>query len=141
MDAYPPHAGYSLAFWAGGAPALDRFLEIVALVATVSALVLNIKREGFNGVTVALSLALNLMVSPYVMVYHYVAAVPAMVWLGRRDSLWLVWIYAASLVWVVLPDPLVPVYPAAVGVALLVAQLLGMRVTNAQALPAVASRS
>jgi len=141
IDAYPPHAGYSLAFWVGGAPMVDRLLEIMALATTVGAIVLNIRRDGFNGVTVALGLVLNLMISPYVMVYHYVAAVPALVWLGRRDSLWLVWIYVASLIWVVLPDPLVPVYPAAVGAACLIAQLLGMRVTDAQTLSTAVSSS
>lgn len=120
-----PNAGYNVAFFRS-ADVVQNVVQLTAVAVTVWALVLHVKRAGLDGVSIALGLVVNLMLSPYVTIYHYVAAVPVVVWLGRRDSLWLVWTYAASVLWVTVRDPWLPLFPLAVAVAVLVAEIRDM---------------
>jgi alpha-1,2-mannosyltransferase len=122
---YPPNAGYNASFWTLHG-ALPIALSVVAVIFAIAALVVSIRRYGMGGVTVAVGLVLNLMISPYTTIYHYVQMIPAVVYLGRRDALWLVGLYGASLFWVMVRvnEPwLLPIYPLAVSGSLFIAML------------------
>jgi hypothetical protein len=108
---YPPDAGYNLSFFKDPTNRLEGMLEIATVFFSFGALALHIRRRGFDGLAVALGFVVNLIASGYVTIYHYVAAIPAAVALGKRDSLWLVLLYIASIVWVVIQEPMLPLYP------------------------------
>jgi hypothetical protein len=123
---YPPNAGYNASFWTLHG-ALPIALASVAVLFAIAALVVSIRRYGrLEGIPIAVGLVLNLMVSPYTTIYHYVQMIPAVVYLGRRDALWLVGLYGASLFWVMVRvnEPwLLPIYPLAVSGSLFIAML------------------
>ena len=122
IQAHPPNAGYNASFLALKGP-VPIAMWIVAALAAVIALALALQRKGVNGIAVAVGLVLNLLISPYQTIYHWVAAIPAMSWLGRRDSLWLVLLYAASVAWMIVRPPagVYPIFPLALAVSLVVA--------------------
>jgi hypothetical protein len=127
VAAHPPNAGYNASFWIlRGAGALPLGMAAAAVAAAAGALVLSIRSHGLGGATIAVALVLNLLISPYVTIYHYVAMIPALVWLGKRDVLYTALLYVAAVAWVIIQsgEPwLLPIYPLAVALALLVALL------------------
>lgn len=130
VAAYPPDAGYNASFFTltgSGPVVIGMALGSAALAAAV--LILRVQRVGFDGLAIAVALLANLMISPYVTIYHYVATIPALVWLGRRESLWLVGLYAASVAWMIVrPDGpgVYPIYPLALSASLLISCLNDM---------------
>jgi hypothetical protein len=125
VRSHPPNAGYNASFFIlRGAGTLPVGMAWAAVGAAVVALVLSIRRYGLGGETVAVALVLNLMISPYTTIYHYVQMIPAVIWLGKRDALWTVGLYAASVAWVVIQSNeawILPIYPVAVSGALALA--------------------
>ncbi len=112
----PPSAGYNLASSAQSALGLG--LHLVALLAVFPALWFGVSWYGLrSGPVIALGLVVNLLISPYATIYHYVGAVPALVLMGKRDALLLVGLYAASVAWVII-RPMIPIYPAALALAI-----------------------
>lgn len=114
----PPNAGYNLAAGIGQWLTIGLFLW---------PLFFHIRDHGLDGVALALALGLNLLLSPYVTIYHYVLSIPLMVRSGARDSLWLVFLYVASLAWVMV-RPLLPIYPVALGIAVMACYIQDYRV-------------
>jgi hypothetical protein len=122
VGAHPPDAGYNASLFTLQGP-VPVFLGVVTAIAAVVALILALKRHGPSGVAVAVALSLNLILSPYVTIYHHVATIPAFVFLGQRDDLWAVLLYAASVAWVIVQPPsgLFPIYPLVLSISLAVA--------------------
>lgn len=122
VRAHPPNAGYNASFFIlRGAGTLPVGMAWAAVAAAVAALVVSIRRYGLRGETIAVALVLNLMISPYTTIYHYVQTIPAVVWLGKRDALWTVGLYAASVAWVLVKSNeawVLPIYPLAVSLGL-----------------------
>jgi len=127
-----PNAGYNVTFWRS-TTALEGLLELATIVASVTTLGWVINRRGIDGVTLSLALLVNLIFSPYATIYHYVIVIPLIVWLGLQDSLWLVWVYAASAAWVLIREPFLPLFPAALALAVLVVQVQRQRRTVLEA--------
>jgi hypothetical protein len=62
------------------------------------------------------SLLLNLLMSPYVTIYHFVTTIPLAVHAAKRDALWLAGLWLASMIWMMI-QPFTPLYPLALAVA------------------------
>lgn len=121
VGAHPPDAGYNASLLTLRGP-VPVFLSVVTAIGAVVALILALKRHRFDGIPVAVALSLNLIVSPYVTIYHHVATIPAFVFLGKRDDLWAVLLYVASILWVIVQPPsgLFPIYPLVLSLSLAV---------------------
>jgi hypothetical protein len=137
VAAHPPNAGYNASFFKlRGAGPLPIGMALAAAFCAALALFITIKRRGIDGLAVAIGLATNLMISPYVTIYHYVAMIPAAAWLGKRDVLYLVGLYAASVAWVIVRPSgpwLLPIYPLVVSASLVISCL---KIDMPESLPA-----
>jgi len=81
-----------------------------------------VQKQGVGGPTLALALAVNLIITPYSAFYHYVLNAPAVTIAANRDWRWGIFIYLAMALTIarklfLWPLPPLPFYPLAILVA------------------------
>ena len=89
LRTYPP-TGYDVSLWGSGVGSPWLILLSVAAVGSTIQLA---RRKGVTGELLSYALVTNLIISPYVVPYHYVSTAPALAVLARRN--WRI----AALVW------------------------------------------
>ena len=116
IQASPPNAGYNLADMLHWGP-----LHLGGVVLTVALTLVAGWRAVKNSqwaMVINVAFLLNLLLSPYVTIYHYVTTIPLAVQAGKRDSLWLAGLYIAGVLWMTV-QPLTPIYPLSLAIAAL----------------------
>jgi hypothetical protein len=93
----PMPARFNISFWQPGELLT---VDNRVVLATIGLMVVwliykGIVRSGINGVSLSLALLINLIVSPYVLSYHFVGATPAIAWLAKESKYYALAIHGA----------------------------------------------
>lgn len=92
IQSTPPPQSYNLSIWSSLS-----FL-VFPVLASLIVFFMILKRDGIGADTLSLGMTINLIVSPYVLSYHFVGASPSLAWLAKHYPLyalvpWLLMVY------------------------------------------------
>lgn len=109
---YPPPILYNISIWR----LTDWFGLHPAVLYLFSLLVIAwmgwvVRRFKITAITLAEALVVNLLISPYVVSYHYITAAPMFVWVGQKKFAWALGIYAIMFVLFLHVADLIPMAP------------------------------
>lgn len=92
IQSAPPPQAYNLSLWS------HLSLLVFPVLASLIVFLLILKKDGIGADTLALGMTTNLIISPYVLSYHFVGASPSLAWLAKHYPLyalipWLLMVY------------------------------------------------
>jgi len=113
LESNPPNAGYNMAWML--TDGLGRSLMMLTAYVLTAWTVFRLLWHKENRHAVTGAFLLNLLVSPYVTIYHFITTIPLVITAAQKDTLWLAGLWVASILWLII-QPFIPLYPLALAV-------------------------
>jgi hypothetical protein len=109
---FPPPNLYNISIWR----LIDWFEMSPAVLVLFFALVVGwmvwvVLRFKITSMTLSMALVVNLLISPYVVSYHYISVAPLFVWIGQRKFAWAIGVYTIMFILFLHVADLIPMPP------------------------------